>query len=149
MTEVSFYHLTARPVESALPRLLERTLESNYRAVVIAFNDERVDMLNDLLWTYDSASWLPHGAKKELNPLEQPIWLTNKDENPNNASFLFLVDGAESNQIASYDRVFELFDGRDEEALARARLRWQTYKNEGFLLAYWQQESNGRWTKVQ
>ena len=67
MTEVSFYHLTARPLESALPRLLERTLESNSRAVVITSSDERVEMLDDLLWTYDPASWLPHGTKKNID----------------------------------------------------------------------------------
>ena len=35
MSDINFYHLTARPLEWALPKLLERTLESGNRAVII------------------------------------------------------------------------------------------------------------------
>ncbi|MBH66880.1 MAG: DNA polymerase III subunit chi [Rhodospirillaceae bacterium] len=149
MTEVSFYHLTVRPLESALPRLLERTLESGCKAVVIASSNERVDMLDDLLWTYNPESWLPHGCKNNAYSSEQPIWLTMEDENPNNATFLFLVDGAESNQLVIYHRVFELFDGKDSEAVEKARIRWKQYQQKGFSVAYWKQDEVGKWKQIQ
>ena len=67
MTEISFYHLTARPLEWALPKLLERTLEVGERALVMVASQDRVDSLNAHLWTYDANSWLPHGAEKDGN----------------------------------------------------------------------------------
>ena len=35
-------------------------------------------------------SWLPHGTAQDGSAEEQPIWLTDSDENPNGAAFLFL-----------------------------------------------------------
>jgi DNA polymerase-3 subunit chi len=148
MAEISFYHLTARPLEWALPKLLERTLESDERAVVMASSTERVADLNGHLWSYDAAAWLPHGSEKDGTPEDQPIWLTIRDENPNTANFLFLTDGAVSEQVDHFKRVFELFDGRDDEAVKAARARWKAYKEAGHALSYWKQDERGRWEKA-
>ena len=43
----------------------------------------------------------------------QPVWLTESDENPNEATVLFLADGAVSNSVDDYELVCTLFDGRD------------------------------------
>jgi DNA polymerase-3 subunit chi len=59
-----------------------------------------------------------------------------------------LADGAVTNQIDSFKRVFELFDGRDDEAVAAARGRWKSYKDGGHALSYWQQDDRGRWIKA-
>jgi DNA polymerase III subunit chi len=148
MAEISFYHLTVRPLEWALPKLLERTLESGERALVMVSSEARVEALNSHLWTYDANSWLPHGAEKDGNAADQPIWLTAGTSNPNNAGFLFLTDGASSDHVEDFKRVFELFDGRDDAAVAAARVRWKTYKDAGHALSYWQQDDRGRWNKA-
>ena len=41
-----------------------------------------------------------------------------------------------------------IFDGRDEAALAGARVRWKALKDEGAELAYWKQSPEGRWEKA-
>ncbi len=147
MTEVAFYHLQSMPLERVLPRLLEKTLEGGNKAVVMAASTERVESLNALLWTYHQDSWLPHGSARDGSPERQPVWLTTKDENPNQARFLFLTDGAVSATVGTFDRCFELFDGRDENAVATARKRWTEYRDAGFELAYWQQSPEGRWER--
>ena len=53
MSEIRFYHLTRSPLDRALPQLLEKTLRRDWRAVVIAGGEERVESLNASLWTYD------------------------------------------------------------------------------------------------
>ncbi len=145
MTEVSFYHLQNSPLERALPKLLERTVESGKRAVVLVRSEERAESLADLLWTYDPAAWLPHGTVKDGDAADQPVWLTAEDANPNGATFLFLADGADSVQLASYDRCFDLFDGNDPEAVAAARTRWKARLVAGHTLRYWQQTERGGW----
>jgi DNA polymerase-3 subunit chi len=148
MTEISFYHLTVRPLEWALPKLLERTLESGARALVVVSSEARAEALNAHLWTYDANAWLPHGAEKDGNAADQPIWLTTNDDNANGADFLFLADGAVNDHVADFTRVFELFDGRDDEAVAAARNRWKAYREAGHDLSYWQQDERGRWSKA-
>ena len=77
----------------------------------------------------------------------QPIWLTAEDAPaPNGARFLVLVDGVESARLGEYDRVLDLFDGADEEAVAAARRRWSAAKAAGHALSYWQQGARG-WEK--
>ncbi len=150
MTEIGFYHLLRTPLEAALPRLLERTLESGARAVVKAGSGERVKQLDDALWRWGpanrNASFLPHGTAADGNAEMQPVWLTAGDDNPNGATFLFLTDSADSETLGDYARCFTLFDGRDEAAVAQARTRWKAWKDAGHTLTYWQQGDRG-WEK--
>ena len=137
-TEVNFYHLTRSSLEDALPRLLAKTLQAGERAVVMVGSPERVDALNTHLWTCDPNGFLPHGAAKDGEADRQPIWLTHLDENPNGAKFLFVADRARSEKVGDYKRCFELFDGRDDTAvaeLARALEGVQGGRPHGGLLA--------------
>ena len=146
-TEVNFYHLTKSSLEAALPRLLEKTLQAGARAVVMLGSPERVEAMNTHLWTYDPNGFLPHGAQRDGDADRQPVWLTHLDENPNKATFLFVADRAKSERIADYTRCFELFDGRDDEAVADSRERWKAYKAAGHAIVYWQQTDSGGWEK--
>lgn len=147
MAEIGFYHLTRTPLEQALPKLLGRVLDSGGRAVILVGSAERLAALDAALWVCPEPDWLPHGTPATGNPELQPLWLTTQDgAAPNGARFLFLVDGAESAQLGDYDRVFDLFDGADEEALGAARARWKTAKSAGHALTYWQQGARG-WEK--
>ena len=145
MAEVGFYHLLAMPLDRALPKLLERAVSGGERVVVIAGSPERVEWLNALLWTYDEASFLPHGSARDGNAAEQPIWLAAEDENPNGATLMIMIDGARGD-LGRYRRCFDVFDGKDEAAVAAARQRWTAAKAAGHQLTYWQQTERG-WEK--
>ena len=147
MSRVDFYHLQNKRLEDVLPRLLEKTYGLGKNTVVRIGNEERVDFLNSLLWTYDEQSFLPHGSKKDGSADMQPIWLTAEKDNPNNAVFLFLTDGAEAaiDEIAAYERVFNIFDGNSPEALEKARNFWKELKQNAADIFYWQQTSDGSW----
>ena len=143
MAVVAFYHLTRTRLEDALPRLLGRTLEAGERAVVRCGSAERLAALDAALWLCPEPDWLPHGtADADL----QPIWLTTTDDAPNGGRFLFLVDGAGSEKLEAFARVFDIFDGNDEEQVAQARERWKVAKAAGHGLSYWQQTAKG-WEK--
>ena len=145
MTEIRFYHLTRQSLEQVLPDLLEKTLQRDLRAVVMAGSPERAEALTQHLWTYNPSRFLPHGNAKDGNATLQPVWLTAEDERPNNADFLFLTDGAQTAHAAEYQRVCDIFDGNDEDAVNAARKRWATAKAQGHELSYWQQTDRG-WT---
>ncbi len=146
MADIGFYHLTRTGADQALPPLLGRTLAAGQRAVVICATTERVAALDASLWLCPEPDWLPHGSAEQGEADLQPIWLTTEDEAPNNARFLFLIDGAHSARLDQFDRVFDLFDGNDEAAVAAARTRWRAAKEAGHTLAYWQQGPRG-WEK--
>jgi len=140
---VDFYHLQSSSVERALPQLLERVIASGNRAVVMAASQDRIEVLANVLWTFDPNSWLPHGSLKDGFAADQPIWLTDLDENPNSARMLVLTDGMESGRMGDFDRCLDLFDGNSAEATAAARQRWSSAKAAGHELHYWQQTESG------
>jgi DNA polymerase III subunit chi len=147
--EVRFHHLERRRVDQALPALLERAYDEGRRVVVRASSQEMVEALNNRLWTYDDASFLPHGAAGDGDPMTEPIFLTAKVENPNAATVLVLLSGAETSPDDEvFDQVVRLFDGRDEEALAEARREWKRLKDEGRSLSYWREGEDGGWERA-
>jgi DNA polymerase-3 subunit chi len=147
VSEVWFYHLQRQTLEETLPTLLEKVLGAGKRAVVVLGSEERVEAVNNLLWSYDDRGFLPHGSARDGFPAEQPVWLTTQDENPNGAQVLVLADGARSSRFADFERCLELFDGNDAEAVGAARMRWKAYKEAGHEVAYWQQTPQGKWER--
>ncbi|MBY0337515.1 MAG: DNA polymerase III subunit chi [Acetobacteraceae bacterium] len=144
MAEIGFYHLTRSTLEQALPRLLGRVLALPGRAVILCGSRERLEALDAFLWTCPEPDWLPHGHVQNADAPHHPIWLATEDAAPpNGARHLFLTDGAVSARLSEYDRVFDLFDGRDEAAVQAARGRWKAAKAAGHGLAYWQQTASG------
>lgn len=153
MTEIWFYHLERRSLDEVLPILLERGLRRGWRAVVQAGGPERVAALDQSLWTYSDESFLPHGTAADGAAASQPVFLTDGPDNPNGAAIRYCLDDVRVSDIltgtegASYQRIVLLFDGRDEAAVADARLQWSALKKEGHALSYWQQGDDGRWEK--
>ena len=146
MSEIGFYHLTRTGADQALPALLGRTLKAGHRATVLCGSQARVATLDAALWLCTTPDWLPHGSAATGDPDMQPIWLTDLDESPNGARYLFLLDGMQSTRLHAFERVFDLFDGQDDAAVLLARERWRTAKADGHAMTYWQQGEKG-WEK--
>jgi DNA polymerase-3 subunit chi len=148
MAEILFYHLQSRPLEAVLPTLVVKSRERGWRVVIEASSPERVKALDELLWTYSEESFLPHATAEEPGAEAETVVITSAGTNPNAADIRFLVDGAPMPEDAeSYSRLVLLFDGGDEEALARARAAWTAARAGGHAATYWQQDDRGRWEK--
>lgn len=147
MTRIDFYHLQKTSIEDTLPKLLEKAYALDKKILVKIGNEERVEFLNTHLWTYDEQSFLPHGSKKDGNANMHPVWLTSQDDNPNDATILFLVDGAkaEIDKISSFERVLNIFDGNNQQSLNWSREFWKQLKSQDMECYYWQQDDRGAW----
>ncbi|HVJ42769.1 MAG TPA: DNA polymerase III subunit chi [Dongiaceae bacterium] len=145
MTEIRFYHLQRAKLEDVLPTMLERAYGRGQRALVAFGSVERVEAVAAQLWTYRPDSFLPHGTSKDGEAAAQPIFLTDQNDNPNQASLLLLCDGAQRQDLSAFELVCELFDGNDEAVVSAARQRWRDYKAAGHTLIYFQQDDGGRW----
>ena len=150
MTETLFYHLERRSLDDVLPGLIEKTLERGWRAVIRAESSERADAIDNLLWTYNDQTFLPHAQSGDGNPKRQPVLITVEDENPNGANVLFCVGGAMPaswGAVHALTRIVLMFDGRDEAALAKARAAWKDAKAAGHDVTYWKESPNGKFEK--
>ena len=146
MTEVLFYHLQDQPLERVLPGLLERSLERGWRVVVQTATDERAEALDSHLWTYRDDSFLPHSRSGGDADHLQPVLITTRPHNPNNAEVRFFVDRAVPQTGEGYQRIVFMFSGHDPDAVTEARTAWKALRD-GNEVTYWQQEPGGRWVK--
>jgi DNA polymerase-3 subunit chi len=147
MTEVRFYHLTKQPLEQALPDLLERVLGLGKKAVIKVDGEDAVQTMSKHLWVCRRGGFFPHGIEGENHPEHDPLWLTNKDDNPIGADVLVLTQGTVAEDITKFDIVCEMLNGHNDNEVSTARDRWKEYKEQGIDLTYWQQSEKGSWDK--
>lgn len=145
MTDIQFYQLTVTPLERALPKLLEKALAGSRRAVVYCGSEERAEQLNQLLWTYDPNSFLPHGTAKDGNAERQPVYLAASRENPNEATVAIVLNGEALADMPGFTRIIDLYDGREETSVNRAAERRDAYRAAGHRPACLRQGSQGGW----
>lgn len=148
MAEVLFYHLTATPLEQALPEILEKSLARGWRVLVRCGSDAGMAALDAALWTWRDEAFLPHGTAAAGHPEHQSVYLTVGDDCPNGAAMLVLADGGRAlpEEMARFERTCVFFDGGDAGALEVARADWRRVRAAGLAARYWAQE-HGRWTQ--
>jgi len=156
MTTIQFYHLTATPLERALPKILEKALAAGFKTLLVAESEERTEQLNQLLWTYDPGSFLPHGSVKDGNIEQQPILICSSAESPeilcsrlrasqDGKILLAVTNGAMPEQPEAFARILDIFDGNDAQTVEKARNRWKLYKDSGYSISYLRQNGSGSW----
>lgn len=143
--KISFYELTATPLEKVLPRFLEKLYAQHLPAVIRASTEERVEMLSHLLWTYKPGSFLPHGTDVDGAREEQFFWLTTGVDKPQKAQILILIDGSQESHFDPYTRSFYFFDGHIEKEKVHAHTYWRMLQGHSLSLNFWKQTSNGQW----
>lgn len=145
MTSIQFYHLTTTPLERALPKLLEKVVSAGYRVLLVVGSEAQAEHLNQLLWSYDPGSFLPHGMATGDKPQKQPILVSTTFDAFNKANVLMVTHGVIPPQSEVFERILDMFDGRDAEAVNLARNRWKNYKEFGLSLSYLRQTETGGW----
>lgn len=155
--DIAFYHLQSTSLGEALPQLLGKCLEREWRCVVQLGNAERIAPLDEHLWTFSDAQFLPHasaasaGGEPDPNPDRHPVWLTDGEENPNKAVVRFFVEGAyphTGSALDGYSRIILMFDGNSEETVTAARQSWKFMRDAGHSLSYWKQSDTGAWKRA-
>lgn len=147
-SEVRFYHLTQSRFEQALPQVLQKALSRDMQVIIQTGEDkERVEYLNHFLWTFSDRVFLPHGSSQDGNGEHHPIWITHDNDNPNQADLMILCDGAEIENLETFDLCCYFFDGNNKDAVTKARTYWKNLSETDLDLTYWQQGDQGGWQK--
>jgi DNA polymerase-3 subunit chi len=146
MVQVDFYHLTATPLDRALPRIAERILAAGDRLLIVSASEEQRTAIDRLLWRYSPESFLPHGCAGTDADAVQPVLIAGDVAAANGARMIALVDGEWRDGALDFDRVFHFFG---EDAIMAARAAWKGLaEREGVERRYWKQSERGGWEKA-
>ena len=147
MGTAMFYHLTRSTPAQTLAMILPRAMAQGWRVMVRGTNPAALDRLDAQLWQGPDDGFLPHGMAGGGFDADQPI-LLGTGAIGNAAQALVLLDGADTapDEALELERVWALFDGADDAAVAQARGLWTTLTAAGMPAQYWSEES-GKWEK--
>ena len=147
MGTAMFYHLTRSTPEQTLAMILPRALAQGWRVMLRGTDVAGLNRLDAQLWHGPDDGFLPHGLAGGDHDADQPI-LLGTGAIGNAAQGLVLVDGADTvpDEALGLERVWAVFDGADEAAVAKARGLWTRLTGAGMSAQYWSEEG-GKWEK--
>ncbi len=144
--QVDFYHLTATPLDRALPQIAEKIVGGGGRLLIVSDDPAQRVAIDRLLWSYAPDSFLPHAELGSADDTVQPVLIASEVNAANAARNIALVDGVWRDDALDFDRAFHFFD---DDAIREARLAWKAVgEREGVDRRYWKQNEAGRWEQA-
>ncbi len=142
-----FYHLTRSAADDTLLSLLNRAVGQGWRVMIRGTDADHLAKLDAKLWLGPEDGFLAHGLQGGAHDADQPV-LLGTGAIANAARGLMVLDSADVSvpEAQSLDRVWIIFDGADDTALAHARAQWKTLTDGGVAAQYWSEET-GAWAK--
>jgi len=145
--EINIYHVLEGNLVSSVIRLLEKVYSSGKRCVFYSPIDERVKTIDKTLWTFSTNAFVPHGDRTVGFPEQQPIYLTDRIENPNNADALVIMDTFEyENFSGNFEKIMFVFE--DTAQINVAEELYRDLKKSDKNVNYWKQSKSG-WEKME
>ena len=148
MGAVYFYHMTRSPLTATLPSLLQKSLGAGWRVLVRAPDVATRDQIDDMLWTFDPGSFLPHGVEDGPD-LTVLVAAPEVERGDRDAVISVLGADVSAADATACTRGMILFDGQDEAAVAHARKQWKALTTEGIAAQYWSDAEGGWQMKAQ
>ena len=145
MAIVNFYHLNTINIYLALAKLLDKALSQEQKILVRTDSARVAEEIDEFLWSYDLPSFIPHSKVGDKNFKMSPIYITDEENNPNNAEILFIISTPKFSlkEILTLKRTFILFSNSDLEILNLIERFWLELENPEVKRSYWVQEKKG------
>lgn len=133
LPDVDFYLLNQSVPDGKLRtacRLSRKALSQGYTAYIQTTDNEQSSRLDDLLWTFDQGSFIPHSRDRN-DPAPVIIGSDPPGENPPDV-LISLADDMPGH-FHVYRRIAEIVGPTDDEKRL-ARQRYKVYKDRGCAL---------------
>lgn len=134
MTRVGFYVVQAREQSQRLQvavRLADKAFQRGHRIFINAVDEGQARQLDDLLWTYRPASFLPHGLHGEEQSNTIAIGWGQEPQGHNDLLINLRLEIPAF--FSRFSRVAEVVT-QDPASLEALRRSWTFYKERGYQL---------------
>jgi DNA polymerase-3 subunit chi len=148
--DITFYHLTSKPIEKTLPNLAFKIFESGQRALILCKDENQMDELNHILWSFSTKKFIPHGSMKDESPELQPVLLsTNIGDLHNSPEIVIILNEQDIQDNSSFKKYSYMFYGNENDAeVISARKLMKSYSNAGYSVKSWTLDKKENWVKV-
>lgn len=94
MIKINFYQTQSEDLAKTLCKISEKCYYSNSNTLIITENEDYSNSIDKSLWTYSKKHFIPHATTNDPRPNDQPILITTKPENLNNAEIIVFINPA-------------------------------------------------------
>jgi DNA polymerase-3 subunit chi len=134
MTQIDFYILANQDVASRLLfacRLAEKALYSQCKVGIYCNGKEEMLAIDELLWTFSEASFVPHEIYSQEN--SAPVVIYCDQQEPNEFDVLINISTQRPQYFSRYNRVLEIVI-QDDNVLKNTRSNYKYYKDRGYKI---------------
>jgi DNA polymerase-3 subunit chi len=146
VTQIDFYILADQsPMGGALfaCKLADKAYHLKHTIYVYTANQSQAQQMDELLWTFNPNSFLPHAINAPDMDSEEPILIgcpqqaspqqTNRLQTPRFHDVLINLDQTVPAFFGQFERVAEIVSG-DDNLRNQARQRYKYYRDRGYSL---------------
>jgi len=130
MTQIDFYFNTSDKYRLAV-RLGGKSLEQSTRIFVLTPDPAATDRMENLLWTTQQTSFMPHCRSRDALAQETPIIVDHDGSMLVHDDILLNLCDAYPPFFSRFQRLIEIV-GVDDEDKAAARHRYKFYRDRGY-----------------
>ena len=133
---VDFYLLTRHVADGKLRaacRLCQKIYTLGHTALIQARDLAQAETLDDLMWTFDQSSFIPHGLYDKDAQADLPIVIGYLPPESNHHNVLVSLLDMVPDYFDQYPRIAEFVDDTPEDK-SHARDRFRLYRDQGCAL---------------
>lgn len=135
MTRIDFYILSENARSNRLQlacKLTDKAYQAGHRVCLHVASDTDIERMNELLWTFNEQSFIPHDAPKHHSP-DTPVTITtNLDDTEEHDILINLTDEVPS-CFSQFERLLEPVDPSEKSRMA-SRERYRYYRDCGYTI---------------
>lgn len=143
MTQAIIYKLTNNPWSKVFPKVVESIVNKGNRIHVLA-EEKMVALIDDLLWSFEQLSFLPHATCGDANLADQPIVISHNSDVKNGAKVLALANRDLPDNFQEFEKIICLFDSESEQKIPQMLSQLSEKKVDAQLYL---QNDKGAWAK--
>lgn len=135
MSRVDFYILpddSRHNLQQFACRLTEKAYQQGHRILIKTDNADESRILDNLLWTFNDDTFIPHAVTGSSDNNEQPVLISHLKEPENNFQLLINLSSSTDNE-KQFERIAEILN---QEATRKqvGRQHYKIYRDLGFEL---------------
>jgi DNA polymerase-3 subunit chi len=143
MSEAIFYELLDKPWNKVFPKVIESIVNRGNKIHILA-EEKMVPLIDDLLWSFEQLSFLPHATCRDAELDVQPIVISHNIAKRNDANVLALVNTALPEEYNLFDKIICVYEQGNKESI---KILAQQLLSNGAAIQCYAQTSDGGWKR--
>lgn len=134
---IDFYKLRSQSrsgIEQFCCQLADKVVKMGKAVFVLANDAAQARQLDDIMWTFNDSSFVPHGIQGSVDDADTPVIIGH--DVPAGGSYLLInLTDRVPVSLDEFDRVAEIIND-DPAVLHQGRQRYSSYRNDAYPLHY-------------